>query len=504
VYRSGDLARRLANGDLLYLGRIDHQVKIRGFRIELGEIEAALAQCPGVAQCAVLAREDRPADKRLVAYVVPQADTELSAAALRTALQERLPDYMVPVAFVTLPGLPLTPNGKVDRQALPPPNDTSAISNASCSEDRTLTEAQLILIWQDLLSTNSIGIDDNFFDIGGHSLLGARLLSRVEQSFDKRLPLQSLFLSPTIRTMARLLDTDEEHRKWSTLIPIQPNGSNPPLFCVAPPNANALGFAFLARRLGTEQPVFALQHQDVTNPERFYSARQYEEVAAEYIVAIRRIQPDGPYLLCGFCEGCHIAFDMARQLSAAGSTVGLLAMFDAWALENTGSYFRYWLKKMAERCVQLFTDGHITNSPVYLRRQFGRLKRYVLSKCTVQTNKTLITNSPPPSQMARWVERMWPGKHFVPPVFDGLITVCRTKSQPFWRHRDESLGWGVRAARGVEVIDIGGTHVTMLREPHVEQLAATLTDCLRRAQQSPHRPADHGPFPLECSTTAKG
>jgi amino acid adenylation domain-containing protein len=198
MYRTGDLARYRPDGNIECLGRLDHQVKIRGFRIELGEIEAALAQCPGVAQSAVLAREDCPGDKRLVAYLVPQADTELSVSALRTALQGRLPDYMVPMAFVALASLPLTPNGKLDRKALPAPDPRRLELDQAYEAPRTPIEKQLAAIWAHVLGLETIGIHDNFFELGGHSLLATRVIARVREEFNVNVPLRALFDAPRL------------------------------------------------------------------------------------------------------------------------------------------------------------------------------------------------------------------------------------------------------------------------------------------------------------------
>jgi amino acid adenylation domain-containing protein len=202
LYRTGDLARRLVNGDIEYLGRIDSQVKIRGFRIELGEIEAALASHPAVRETVVLAREDSPGDKRLVAYVVgPDAPADLTEQ-LRAHLRERLPEYMVPSAFVTLEALPLTENGKVDRRALPAPEYVGAQYVAP----RTATEEKLAAIWAEVLKVERVGIHDNFFELGGHSLLATQMVARVRREFSFDLPLRQIFETPAISSLATRIE----------------------------------------------------------------------------------------------------------------------------------------------------------------------------------------------------------------------------------------------------------------------------------------------------------
>jgi amino acid adenylation domain-containing protein len=196
LYRTGDLARWRRNGELEFLGRADHQVKVRGFRIELGEVEAALSAHEGVRACVVVAREDEPGDRRVVAYVA--ADELLSSAALRAHLRERLPDYMIPSVFVMLDELPLTPNGKVDRKALPAPEMARSESESRYVAPRTPTEEVLCGVWSEVLRVERVGVEDNFFELGGHSLLATRLMARTREAFGVELPLRALFETPTV------------------------------------------------------------------------------------------------------------------------------------------------------------------------------------------------------------------------------------------------------------------------------------------------------------------
>ena len=203
IYKTGDLARYLPDGNIEFLGRIDHQVKIRGFRIELGEIEAVLTQNPAVREAVILAREDIPGDKRLVGYVVPNGESAPTASDLRSFLQQKLPEYMVPSAFVILGALPLTPNGKLDRKALPAPDQTRPELEETFVAPRTPVEETLASIWAGVLKLDKVGIHDNFFDLGGHSLLGTQLISRIRDAFKLDLPLRNLFEAPTIDGLAQ-------------------------------------------------------------------------------------------------------------------------------------------------------------------------------------------------------------------------------------------------------------------------------------------------------------
>jgi amino acid adenylation domain-containing protein len=328
LYRTGDLARYLPDGNIEFLGRLDHQVKIRGFRIELGEIEAVLRQHPTVQEVVVLAREDAPGDRRLVAYVVPSPDVPLpSADELRQSLQQRLPAYMVPAVFVPLEALPLTPNGKVDRKVLPMPDQSRAVQGIFVAP-RTPVEDLLATIWADVLQVERVGIYDNFFELGGHSLLAVRVVHRMEQVWGKKLALATLFAGPTIAQLAQALleARDDESGVRTPVRPLQTGGSRRPFFFL---HGHYLGTAYycfrLARALGPDQPFYALDPyrlDDLAVPPTL------EQIAATHLEALRAIQPEGPYLLGGFCNGGLVAYEMARQFHAQGQVVDLLVLMD--------------------------------------------------------------------------------------------------------------------------------------------------------------------------------
>jgi acyl carrier protein len=204
LYKTGDLARYLPDGNIEYLGRIDNQVKIRGFRIEPGEIEAALAQHPAISESVVVAREDEPGNKRLVAYLVCKHDSDISISELREFLKQSLPEYMLPAAYMRLDALPLTASGKVDRQGLPEPAE--ARPEPGYQAPRNMIEEIVAGIWSDLLGLERVGSDDNFFELGGHSLLATQVISRLRQVLQVELPLHSLFKYPTVASLSSQIE----------------------------------------------------------------------------------------------------------------------------------------------------------------------------------------------------------------------------------------------------------------------------------------------------------
>ena len=280
LYRTGDIARYLPDGSLEYLGRLDHQVKIRGFRIELAEIELALARHPGVEQGVVVSRDDGQDERRLVAYIQADPQRIPPTEELRSFLTRSLPDFMIPSAFVVVERFPLTPNGKVDRQALPAPGEDRLGMATELATPVHESEHLLVEIWEAVLRVRPIGIHDNFFDLGGDSLLALRLFTRIEKVTGKRLPLATLLRAPTVATLAPLLAGTGEV-SWRSLVAIQPAGDRPPLFCVPGVGGNAVGYHALAHHLGTDQPVYGLQARGLDGrTEPFF---RVEDMAAHYV-----------------------------------------------------------------------------------------------------------------------------------------------------------------------------------------------------------------------------
>ncbi len=327
MYRTGDLARYKPDGNVEFLGRIDHQVKVRGFRIELGEIEAVLEQHPGVNQAVVAAREDTPGDRKLVAYFVRRSANAPSSAELRAHAAKQLPDYMTPSAFVLMDKLPLTPNGKVDRKALPAPTVTDFETQVEYVAPRDATERKLVQLWEEVLQINPISVTASFFELGGRSVLAARLFTKILRAFGKELPLSTLFRSPTVEQLARELRPLRKDAEYPTLVTIQGRGSKAPFFCVHGGAGSTLFLHKLAREVGPDQPFYGIEPEGLDG--KRFQRLTVEEMASHYLAEIRKVQPHGPYRIGGYCFGGLVAFEMGQQLLQQGEQPALVALFSA-------------------------------------------------------------------------------------------------------------------------------------------------------------------------------
>lgn len=453
LYKTGDLARYLPNGNIEFLGRIDHQVKLRGFRIELGEIEAVLAQHPSVQEAVVIVRVDQPGNKRLVAYVILNQDSSLAISELRSFLKAKLPEYMMPSAFVVLEKIPRTPNGKVDRHALPTPNIELSVS-ASFVPPRDTLELQLAHIWEEVLDVYPIGMRDNFFDLGGHSLLAIRLMARIQQQFGKNLSLTTLFQGGTIEHLASILRSSTNSPPWSTLIALKSDGCKQPFFCVHPGLGTVLAYVDLARHLPPDQPFYGLESLGLNEERKPYT--QVEDMATHYINAMLAVQPQGPYLLGGWSFGGLVAFEMAQQLQAQGQQVSFLGLFDTspMAVEESQE------QDDADFLEDVFAgdDSSILGIPSEL--DWDQRQRFIeVFKSHIQ---------------AAHIYR--------PQPYAGKVTLFLSSEDEVAVDSENSTGgWGKLANKGVEIHRVPGNHYTMMSKPHVQVLAEQLQVCLEES-----------------------
>ena len=375
MYRTGDLARHRADGTVEVLGRLDHQVKISGYRIELGEVEHELGNLPSVADNVVVARENQYGDKELVAYVVPTGSAP-DGPDMRRRLAERLPAYMVPSTVVFVPTFPLTPNGKVDRTALPDPATLRPAEVRGVIAPRTDAEAQLVDIWERVLGIAPISVTDSFFDLGVTSLMAGRLFSEIQDLFGTDLPLAPIFQAPTIEQLAQLLTGERDRLPWRCLVPLRPHGTRPPLFCVHGGAGTVYHLRELARSVGADQPFYGIQGQNLYGG-RMARGSTIESMAAEYLEEVREVQPRGPYFLLGYCFGALIAYEMGRQLRAAGEDDVLVVSLNGTTVEYTKRYVCQGWRGLGERLPPL---PPVDGIKAKARRQARKAKRRVQLK----------------------------------------------------------------------------------------------------------------------------
>ncbi|NET03149.1 MAG: amino acid adenylation domain-containing protein [Symploca sp. SIO2B6] len=463
LYKTGDLGRYLPDGNIEFLGREDFQVKINGYRIELGEIEAVLRQHSAIKQAVVIVSEDSQQHKHLIAYVVNE-DSSLNSKQLESHLQQKLPEYMLPDAFVFLNNLPLTSNGKIDRKALPAP-ELNLTQEEEFIPPRDIIELQLAQIWSELLNVTSVGVTSNFFDLGGNSFIAIRLLSQIQQKFHKDLPLATLFQSSTISELAHLIRSSVDSIPWSALVPIKSNGDRTPLFLIHPFGGNVLCYQDLARHLSLQQPIYGLQAVGL-NPQ-CEAHTQIEQMAAHYIQVLQTAQAHGPYFLSGWSMGSLIAFEIAQQLSRQGEKIALLALIDPSPLSlkitsiSEGNLALLVLGLVGELNLdleylnQLEPDQQI----IYVVDQAKQNNRITADFDLEQINHLLKIG-----KLNYQAEQ-----NYIPQYYSGKIILFKASETD----ADLEAAWK-KLATNVENVLVPGNHHTMLRPPHVEILAQQL------------------------------
>jgi aspartate racemase len=484
IYKTGDIARYLPDGNVECLGRNDNQIKLRGYRIELGEIENALMDHPGVREAAVVARNDS-ADMHLAAYLVPR-NGQLHHHDVRDFLRARLPDYMLPSVFVNMESLPLSPAGKVDRRALPAPEEFKREVETGFTSPADELELKLARLWEQVLRVCPIGVEENFFELGGHSLLAVKLFAEIEKTFGKNLPLATLFQAPTVRQLARVLRDEGWQPAWSSLVMIQPGGSRAPFFCVHAAGGNVLEYHDLARLLGSDQPFYGLQARGLDG--RSAPHTTINEMAAHYVKEMREIQPAGPYLIGGRSSGGTIAFEMACQLEAMGEKVSLLTLLDTYP----AGYFKLLpgaatAGQRIERRLRKW-QSHLTNlqaltAPDKIRYLRNKL-RYAPAKAKHKIYRRAYKiyqrfGKPLPLVLQNIEELAFAAvKDYEPQVYAGDVTLFLASD--LTSDYDLRDGWRELVRGRIEAHEISGNHINIIKEPHVRALAKKLRECLER------------------------
>jgi amino acid adenylation domain-containing protein len=480
MYRTGDQVRWLGTGDLQFLGRIDEQVKIRGMRIELGEIETTLSNHPDVRESVVAVERDQ----RLVAHVVMSEQFATSAAELGAFLKSQLPSYMVPSAFRFVSQLPRTPNGKVDRRALTMDSTESVESSLGsadvhAAEPRDSIESRLLVIWKEVLGIDSADVTQDFFQLGGHSMLAAKLLYRIEQVFNQPLSLAFVFQAPTIELMADWLRSPNQSLRARTIIEIQTKGSQPPLFWVrAGPR-----FRLLAEKLGLDQPFLGV---DIPYADAIKLPTPYriEDIASFLVRAMREVQPQGPYFLAGLCVNAVIAYEMARQLNQQGEELAMLAMFDA----HNQAYYRNPLRdgrytgRIKYHLANLI-HSDIKEGSSYLLARFEEARRK-MERTLWQFTSDQGSNSRA-GKMHNADAIVHPAFHrYEPGAYSGKMVLFQSSDWPKGDYFDFALGWKDLIEAGIDFHRIPGDHPSMFTEPNVGLVATNLREDLKKARRS--------------------
>jgi amino acid adenylation domain-containing protein len=490
LYRTGDLARWLPGGIVECLGRVDNQIKLRGFRIELGEIEGVLSLHPGLRQCAVIVREDVPGEKQLAAYFEPHAGQVPTTSDLRAHLEKDLPIYMVPSAFVAMEKLPLTPNGKIDRKALPKP-EQSVLATTHFVAPEGPREQMLAQVWAKVLKVKRVGRHDNFFELGGHSLLAVRMVIEIEKLTNVRLPLAALLHAPTIAELADLLRRENWTPSWSSLVPIRPTGSRPPLFLMHAHGGNVLEYYALANLLAPDQPVYALQARGLDG--HFAKNSKLQDMAAAYISEMRSLQPEGPYYLGGFCFGGLVALEVAQQLTAAGQEVRLLALIQTMHPEamrfkpGIGKFRRVWYQAVKRLSLELDNMSHEKKG--YLGERIRHVADVISARASIAADRVFGRESNDPSQLSMQyiLERLGQIHQeslvgWAPRPYTGRVVLYRASKQVSGLMADRNLGWTGIFNGNLEVHEVPGHQQNLLLEPNVRRLAGELGQCLSQIE----------------------
>lgn len=500
LYLTGDRGVFGANGLLEFLGRMDHQVKVRGVRVEPMEVQATLGASPDVAACAVVARTDGPDGAVLVAYVVPEAGTDRNVQRLRDYLRQRLPAPMIPSAFVFLDKLPLTANHKLDRDRLPPPGDTPPDLESIRVAPRDPVELRIAQIWLDMLNIRDVGVTDNFFEVGGHSLLSLRLLVKIEQVLGCKVPLSALFEAPTIEHLANVARRQET--ATSPVVKLWSSDHPRKLFLVHTGGGTVLNYVALVRNLAPEVPVYAMQALGLDGQDEPH--RDIPAMAADYVDKLRTLQPEGPYLLGGHSFGGVIAYEMASQLVQAGQEVALLAMFDtvlpqaspghdaaetetqanARALADAAAVFERFTEQgidvSYEALCGLSPDEQIALVTSAIERSGGAR----LAEGKDLGGEALIRNLLAVDKAHREARRAYrPSASPVPVILFRAADAASTPDQPpGWDAESrESLGWSAVSKAPVQVVRVPGDHVTMMNDHNAGFLAESLKPYLSAA-----------------------
>ncbi len=484
IYKTGDVVQYLPDGNLIYLNRADNQVKIRGFRIEPGEIESVIAKYEGVKENVVITRVDGQGEKILVAYYVTDKNQGLNETELRQYLKEKLPDYMVPSAIVVMDKLPVTANNKVDRKALPEPELFSTSISKEYLEPKTVTEKKLAAIWSTILKIEKIGILDDFFEIGGHSMIAVTMIIKIEKEFGIRLPLAILFEQSNIQKLSKVIDNGIVPDKWRSLVPLRPAGSKKPLFLIHGLGLNVLLYTTIINYLDPEQPVYGLQARGLNGTDQ--PLETIEEIAKYYISEIMTVDSEGPYQLAGYSLGGNIAYEMSRQLTAMGKKVSFTGLLDAAAEGpvNHSSIFReiasgvkYALTYTLWNISYFFKTSKESKFSIIQRRWRGLWKK--MRGMDIEPSTVNRASKGEEKELPKYMRRVHranrrAGRRYYIKSYSGQVHLFKAEHQTFYISDPVNYGWDKYARGGVVIHEVPGEHSSTFAPPNDRYFSAIL------------------------------
>ncbi|MGE5423735.1 MAG: non-ribosomal peptide synthetase, partial [Syntrophothermus sp.] len=438
----------------------------------------------------VIVRNDKSGEKMLVAYYVPEKGKQINIQELKNFLKSKMPEYMVPSVFVEIERFPLTQTQKVDRKALPEPEAGALVSDVEYVEPSTQTEKKLARIWCNLLNLKKVGIHDDFFEIGGHSMIAVSLMVQIEKELGIRLPLATLFDRSTIHKLSELIDNKPENIKWRSLVPIRPEGSKKPLFLVHGMGLNVLLYTTVVNYLDPEQPVYGLQAKGLNGMDE--PLETIEDIAAYYISEIMTIDKEGPYAMAGFSLGGRIAYEMARQLVAMGKAVSFLGVFDATAdecfegLPFPNKYFKktqHFINYTSWNIASLFQEKE--DKLALLSRKWHGLEKKIKGLDYTIPKEELVSQGRK-SELPKYLRKVHKANHkadkkYIIRPYPGTVHLFKAQKQTFYLVNPETYGWDKVAMGGVFIHVIPGEHSNTFAPPNDKYFANVLQKSLNES-----------------------
>jgi amino acid adenylation domain-containing protein len=511
MYRTGDLVKRLQNGTLEFLGRLDHQVKIRGHRIELGEIESALTGHPDIERCVAIAYQGVDGLQNLAAYFIPTSDKIIPVHELRLFLGDRLPSYMIPAAYVPIPEFPLTPSGKLDRKALPPPETRAPEIGTEFVEPVMPVEKQLAAIWREMLNLAQVGLRDNFFDLGGHSLLALRTINEINKALNVRLNVPDFFQGPTIEQLVKMLDLDNPAKNMSRIVELQRGHAGLPVYFIgARPDEYRL-----AQLIGKDRSIFLI---DAMIPTKWVDAAAaqdrkalptMEELGELYGRMLSAHIGTAPCVVAGYSLGGKIAFEAAQTLRRAGGAAELVLLIDARALAWTGmrkiaTALRSGWMALGNTVFKAGTGIPFTQRVSRVLQNFWHFARWQIGSIptavhyrldVIRYRKAVEKNAPPADKPSGYFDSegkpigMWivyrlaklVGQSWRPQPLDTMGAMIRATSDvDMLPGYDRAHGWRGLFRRGFELVQGEGDHLSILTSEHALSFSRQINALLDR------------------------